>query len=125
MYRLLPFMEDCLHPVFCFRRSMYYYGPGFDFGIFEDDRNERCTGPTWEFDAGIFLMVMYIVIMAILMLNLLIAVLSTVHDAVSENAVTEYHLARCQVIQVCVRVYASVLVVVVGSGVFAAPYLRW
>lgn len=35
-----------------------------------------------------------------LRLNLLIAVLSTAHDAVIENAVTEFHLGRSQTIQV-------------------------
>ncbi|CAN0206945.1 unnamed protein product, partial [Hapterophycus canaliculatus] len=71
------------------------------FDRFQASQNVTCTGPSWKFDAGIFILVTYIVIMAILMLNLLIAVLSTVHDKVSENSVTEFHLARCQFIQVC------------------------
>lgn len=37
--------------------------------------------------------------MAILMLNLLIAVLSTVHDSVNENAEMEFHLARNKFVQ--------------------------
>ncbi|CAN0037159.1 unnamed protein product, partial [Scytosiphon promiscuus] len=69
------------------------------FEHFQKSLNPTCKGPSWEFDAGIFLLVTYIVIMAILMLNLLIAILSTVHDKVSENSVTEFHLARCQFIQ--------------------------
>ncbi|CAM9651710.1 unnamed protein product [Ectocarpus fasciculatus] len=70
-----------------------------NFNRFEAGRNLTCTGPSWEFDAGITLLTMYVVLQAILMLNLLIAVLSTVHDTVSENAITEFHLARSQFIQ--------------------------
>lgn len=75
-----------------------------NFDGFEADRNSTCTGPSWQFDAGITLLTIYIVLQAILMLNLLIAVLSTVHDNVSENAITEFHLARSQFIQVIFRV---------------------
>lgn len=69
-----------------------------DFEAFDQDR-DLCSGPAWEYDAGITLLVMYMVTMAILMLNLLIAVLGTVHDSVSQHAEVEFNLARNQFIQ--------------------------
>ncbi|CAN0000111.1 unnamed protein product, partial [Laminaria digitata] len=60
---------------------------------------DLCSGPAWEYEAGITLLVMYVVTMSILMLNLLIAVLGTVHDSVSQHAEVEFNLARNQFIQ--------------------------
>lgn len=55
---------------------------GGTFEVFEEDYSQ-CNGGTWMLDAGIFLLVLYLIVMAILLLNLLIAVLSTIHDEVS------------------------------------------
>ena len=67
--------------------------PGFD--MFQ---NGQCEGPAWVLDAGLLLMVVYLVFMIILLLNLLIAVLSTVHADMNINAESEYHLARTSII---------------------------
>lgn len=64
-----------------------------------DSDSDLCNGPAWEYDAGITLLSIYMLTMAILMLNLLIAVLGTVHDNVSQRAEIEFNLARNQFIQ--------------------------
>lgn len=79
------------------------------FDLFDRD-GFSCNGPRWQYDAGVALLVLYMVTMAILMLNLLIAVLSTVHDTVHERAELEFNLARNQFIQR-------------GAGVVARGYL--
>lgn len=53
---------------------------GADFTIFDDEICEH--GMYWASEVGVFLLVMYLLVMAILMLNLLIAVLGTIHDEV-------------------------------------------
>lgn len=78
------------------RPIAYRADPNFD--VFDEDR-DACTGPFWKYDAGIALLSVYMVTMAILMLNLLIAVLSTVHDTVHENAELEFQKSRNQIIQ--------------------------
>ena len=78
------------------RPIVYRTDPNFEF--FDEDVDD-CNGPIWEYDAGIALLVLYMVIMAILMLNLLIAVLSTVHDAVNDHSELEFQLSRNQIIQ--------------------------
>lgn len=52
-----------------------------DFDVFDDDESE-CDGPYWEFEAGIFMLVIFLLVVGVLLLNLLIAVLSTIHDEV-------------------------------------------
>lgn len=52
--------------------SLYFLSPRPDpnFEVFEGDaaeHNPGCTGPSWEVAAGIFLLVIYMLIMAILM----------------------------------------------------------
>lgn len=76
--------------------AIYRAAPNFD--VFDKD-DFPCQGPTWQYDAGVALLVLYMVNMAILMLNLLIAVLSTVHDTVHERAELEFNLTRNQFIQ--------------------------
>lgn len=44
------------------------------------------------------MMVIYLVIMAVMLLNLLIAVLSTAHTEVQRNASKEFQLARAKII---------------------------
>lgn len=59
-----------------------------------------CTPTTliYLFQAGIALLVVYLIIMAVMLLNLLIAVLSTAHAEVDRNAEKEFHLARAKII---------------------------
>lgn len=59
----------------------------------------NCNRPHWVTDAAIFIMVVYIFIMAILLMNLIIAVLSTAHMEVHGNAEKEFYLARSKLIQ--------------------------
>lgn len=68
------------------------------FSLFYEDP-DACPGPVWKYDAGITLLAVYVVTMSILMLNLLIAVLSTVHDTVHGRSELEFQLARNQFIQ--------------------------
>lgn len=49
-------------------------------------------------DAGVALLVLYLIIMAVILMNLLIAVLSTAHSVVDQNAEKEFHLARAKII---------------------------
>lgn len=60
------------------------------------DNDDR---PPWYKAASVLLLVYYLVVMAVLLLNLLIAVLSTVHAEVYANARQEFHLARARVVQ--------------------------
>lgn len=56
-------------------------GPSFE--MFYDEPAD-CDGASWNhYHAGFFLLAVYLIIMSILLLNLSIAVLSTVHDKVS------------------------------------------
>lgn len=71
---------------------------GFEFEVLikaDDD----CGRPQWANSASVCLLVTYVVIMAVLLLNLLIAVLSTAHAEVDKNANEEFHLARSRAIQ--------------------------
>ncbi|CAM9575982.1 unnamed protein product, partial [Laminaria digitata] len=70
-----------------------------DFDVFDEYDPNACRGPPWKYDAGIALLVVYMVTMSILMLNLLIAVLGTVHDTVHGRSELEFQLARNQFIQ--------------------------
>lgn len=73
----------------------------FEFDDIYDDF-ESCPQPRWARDTGIGLLVFYLIVMAILLLNLLIAVLSTVHSEVYAHSTQEFHLARARVIhQTC------------------------
>lgn len=58
----------------------------------------ECDIPNWIFHAAEGLLVAYLVVMAVLMLNLLIAVLSTAHSEVYERAENEFNLARTRLI---------------------------
>lgn len=73
----------------------------FDFELFnasyDNEDGEDCGSvPYSEF--GIVLLVIYLVIMAVMLLNLLIAVLSTAHSKVYQNASKEFQLARAKLI---------------------------
>lgn len=67
------------------------------FSRYEGANGEDCGEVTYV-QAGILLMVIYLVIMAVILLNLLIAVLSTAHAEVQVNASKEYHLARAKIV---------------------------
>lgn len=58
-----------------------------------------CGRPAGILGAGIFIMVLYLVIVSILMMNLLIAILTTAHADVHANAEKEFRLARTKLIQ--------------------------
>lgn len=70
----------------------------FDFDVLLE-ADGMCERAPWSNAASVLLMVSYLVIMAILLLNLLIAVLSTAHAEVEKNAKQEFHLARSRAIQ--------------------------
>lgn len=74
---------------------------GFDFTIFDDAVEDtcRCDLPQGARHAAIFLMVSYLITVAVVLLNLLIAVLSTAHNEVYANAENELHLARSRLIR--------------------------
>lgn len=73
----------------------------FDFGVFferyEDENGDDCGGVLYV-EAGISLMAVYLVVMTVMLLNLLIAVLSTAHAEVQKNAPKEFQLARAKLI---------------------------
>lgn len=73
----------------------------FNFEVFdqnyENDNGEDCGGITY-LKAGVVLMVLYLIIMAVMLLNLLIAVLSTAHSEVQQNSSKEFQLARAKII---------------------------
>lgn len=73
----------------------------FDFETFsasyENDDGEDCGTVRYQ-EAGVTLMSVYLVIMAIMLLNLLIAVLSTAHTEIQANAPKEFQLARAKII---------------------------
>ncbi|CAM9923666.1 unnamed protein product, partial [Scytosiphon promiscuus] len=72
---------------------------GPDFQLFDDPGDDcRCNLPDGARGAGVVLMVAYMITMAVVLLNLLIAVLSTAHDEVYVNAEKEFHLARARLI---------------------------
>lgn len=50
-------------------------------------------------DVGVALFVLYLVVMSIMLLNLLIAVLSTAHSHVNQNSGLEYKISKARVIQ--------------------------
>ncbi|CAM9397930.1 unnamed protein product [Ectocarpus fasciculatus] len=78
---------------------------GPDFELYEAAGSEcRCKLPDGAREAGIVLMVVYMVIMAVVLLNLLIAVLSTAHSKVYDNGDNEFHLARAKLIYQSARV---------------------
>lgn len=60
---------------------------------------DTCERPTWTNGASVGLMILYLVIMSILLLNLLIAILSTAHAEVHQQDKDEFHLARSRAIQ--------------------------
>lgn len=68
----------------------------FEYSVF--DEAEECNRPSWAYDVSVWMLVTYELIMAILLLNLLIAVLSTVHAKVDENAEQEFHLTRAKLV---------------------------
>eukprot|EP00903_Cladosiphon_okamuranus_P014655 g13588.t2 len=72
-------------------------GPNFE--VFNDAGKDcRCELPEGAGSAGAALMMMYMVTMSVVLLNLLIAVLSTAHDEVYANAEKEFNLARARLI---------------------------
>ncbi|CAN0442122.1 unnamed protein product [Ectocarpus sp. 12 AP-2014] len=72
-------------------------GPEFD--LFDDAGSDcRCNLPRGARSAGISMMVVYTITMSVVLLNLLIAVLSTAHDEVYVNAEKEFHLARARLV---------------------------
>lgn len=71
----------------------------FDFSKFslgDSSENECIYVPHRE--AGVILLVVYLIIMAVMLLNLLIAVLSTAHSKVYGNAEKQFHAARAKLI---------------------------
>ncbi|CAM9931417.1 unnamed protein product, partial [Ectocarpus sp. 13 AM-2016] len=111
---------------------------GPDFELYEAAGSEcRCKLPDGAREAGIFLMVVYMVIMAVVLLNLLIAVLSTAHSKVYDNADKEFHLARAKLIYQSARVVThrrpppplNLVKAVVGTLIDAATepvrFRRW
>ncbi|CAB1096081.1 unnamed protein product [Ectocarpus sp. CCAP 1310/34] len=74
-----------------------------------DDVGGQCPynpSPGRASDAGTFLLVAYLVVLAVVMLNLLIAVLSTAHGEVYANGEKEFHLARTRLILQSARAVA-------------------
>lgn len=73
----------------------------FSFDVFyeryENDDGEDCGGVIYK-EAGVTVYVIFLIITAITLLNLLIAVLSTAHAEVDQNASKEFQLARAQII---------------------------
>lgn len=73
----------------------------FSFDVFyeryENDDGEDCGGVIYK-EAGMVVYVVFLIITAITLLNLLIAVLSTAHAEVDQNASKEFQLARAQII---------------------------
>lgn len=73
----------------------------FSFEAFEpeeeDDDEIECRN-TRNRQAGVVLLVVYLIIMAVMLLNLLIAVLSTAHAAVYQDAEKQFHAARAKLI---------------------------
>lgn len=57
-----------------------------------------CPGPDWATDLGVMLLAVYMVVMAITLLNLLIAVLSAAHAEVHAKIEEEFQLARTKII---------------------------
>lgn len=73
----------------------------FDFTVFYERYDNGAgvdCGGVMHVEAGVTLMVIYLVIMAVMLLNLLIAVLSTAHSEVQQNASKEFQLARAKII---------------------------
>lgn len=64
---------------------------------YENGEGRDCGGVIHQ-EAGITLMVIYLVITTVMLLNLLIAILSTAHSDVQKNAQKEFQLVRAQVI---------------------------
>lgn len=125
--------ETTFHTLPLLSPTLYPTEPGHSpcspkhFDLF--DKEFACKGPAWLYDAGIALRVLYMVIMAILMLNLLIAVRSMVHDTVHERTELEFNLARNQFIQSRAGVVArghlppplNLLMIVISTAVDLTP----
>ncbi|CAM9693566.1 unnamed protein product, partial [Ectocarpus sp. 12 AP-2014] len=70
---------------------------GPDFEAFQLAGGDcRCDLPEGARNAGIFLLVVYMITMTVVLLNLLVAVLSTTHGKVYANAEKEFHHARAR-----------------------------
>ena len=67
------------------------------YARYENADGEDCGGVEYE-EFGVTLLVIYLVIMAVMLLNLLIAVLSTAHSEIQKNAAKEFQLARAKII---------------------------
>lgn len=70
----------------------------FDFDVIRD-AEDSCGRPAWANEISNLLLVIYLVIMTVLLLNLLIAILSTVHSKMDENATKAFYLVRSRAIQ--------------------------
>ncbi|CAM9206508.1 unnamed protein product [Ectocarpus fasciculatus] len=78
---------------------------GPDFEAFQLAGSDcRCDLPEGARNAGIFLLVVYMITMTVVLLNLLVAVLSTTHGKVYANAEKEFHHARARLIYQSARV---------------------
>lgn len=73
----------------------------------EDPHDQFCGKPPAVRDAGIFIMVLYLIVMAILMMNLLIAILTTAHSTMYSNAEKEFQVTRINLIQKSARGVAN------------------
>lgn len=67
-----------------------------DFMVLES-RSIDCQVPNWTLDLGLGVLAFYMMLMAVLMLNLLIAVLTTVYSEVYAKREMEYQLVRTKI----------------------------
>eukprot|EP00903_Cladosiphon_okamuranus_P019883 g18275.t1 len=73
----------------------------FSFQELFDEAADQCpdhASPEWIGDIGTILLVGYLVVMAVILFNLLIAILSTAHFEVHKNGEQEFHVARTRLI---------------------------
>eukprot|EP00752_Nemacystus_decipiens_P009021 g8052.t1 len=73
----------------------------FSFQELFDGASGQCpdhASPEWVGDVGTLLLVAYLVVMAVILFNLLIAILSTAHYEVHRNGEQEFHVARTRLI---------------------------
>ncbi|CAM9784847.1 unnamed protein product, partial [Scytosiphon promiscuus] len=108
----------------------------FSFHELFDEAADQCPdhpASNWVGDAGTLLLVAYLVVMAVILFNLLIAILSTAHFEVHKNGEQEFHAARARLIVQSARAVArrriapplNLLQIVPGLLVDAAGELWW
>ncbi|CAM9102556.1 unnamed protein product, partial [Hapterophycus canaliculatus] len=108
----------------------------FSFQELFDEAADQCpdhSAPDWVGDAGTLLLVAYLVVMAVILFNLLIAILSTAHFEVHKNGEQEFHAARTKLILQSAKAVArrrvapplNLLQLVLGLLVDTAGELWW